>query len=561
MIAVAGIGSEFARGLADISQVATGSLVAAVWQGVLLAGAAWLGLRLLPKTPAAVRFAIWFGVFALVTALPVISLWPRGAGEAAAMGRHGAWLTVDARWSLAIAGVWGLASVWRAGQLMVAAARVRGLWKRATSLDVGSADGIHPTHRDTAAMDGAPGRLRRSEQKTNAGILPAPASKLAGDPVRFAQNDKSVRRAQICVSDEIDKPTVIGFLAPKILIPAWLLEKLTPAELEQIVLHESGHLGRADDWMNLLQKIALVIFPLNPALAWVERRLCFERELACDEWVLRAIAGRPGASTAYAACLASMAEYRLERRGLVRGLALALGLLGRESELARRVKRILRRGEAMRPAHAKLVLGGAMLVLVAGAAGLERCPQLVGFATEQGTAVARGQRTDSREQASAAGEFGYQAVMVRSNAVAPQQFRSIGDAQTTTARVRTVSKTRQSANELRLTMAKAAVEDEAVAPAAPAERVDVTQRSHSAANQGARMVRTVQHDTRQPQDGDVVVTQWVMVTQWRDGDGTRMVMTTARQVMNGADQQAPTTQDSGQQLAVPVRGGWLVFQM
>jgi hypothetical protein len=256
-----------------------------------------------------------------------------------------------------------------------------------------------------------------------------------------------------------------------------------------------------------------------------------------------------------------MAEYRLERRGLVRGLALALGLLGRESELARRVKRILRRGEAMRPAHAKLVFGGAMLVLVVGAAGLERCPQLVGFATEQGTAVARGQRTDSREQASAAGEFGYQAVMVRSNAVAPQQFRSIGDAQTTTARVRTVSKTRQSANELRLTMAKAAVEDEAVAPAAPAERLDVTQRTRRAANQGARMVRTVQHDTRQPQDGDVVVTQWVMVTQWRDGDGTRMVMTTARQVMNGADQQAPTTQDSGQQLAVPVRGGWLVFQM
>ncbi len=150
--------------------------------------------------------------------------------------------------------------------------------------------------------------------------------------LRLAQRAGS-RHAELCVSDEVDRPTVIGFFAPKILIPTWLVEKLTAEELEQIVLHEAGHLSRADDWMNLLQKIALVVFPLNPALAWVERRLCFERELACDERVLEAT----GAPKAYAACLASLAEHRLGRRGL----ALALGALGRESELGQRVRRIL----------------------------------------------------------------------------------------------------------------------------------------------------------------------------------------------------------------------------
>ncbi len=100
-------------------------------------------------------------------------------------------------------------------------------------------------------------------------------------PVMCERSGVGSRRAELCVSDEVDRPTVIGFFAPKILIPTWLVEKLTATELEQIVLHEAGHLGRADDWMNLLQKIALVVFPLNPALAWVERRLCFERELAC----------------------------------------------------------------------------------------------------------------------------------------------------------------------------------------------------------------------------------------------------------------------------------------
>ncbi len=52
------------------------------------------------------------------------------------------------------------------------------------------------------------------------------------------------------------------------------------------------------------------LFPLNPALAWMERRLCREREMACDEGVVRSTQ----APRAYAACLASLAERRLERR-------------------------------------------------------------------------------------------------------------------------------------------------------------------------------------------------------------------------------------------------------
>ena len=308
---------------AGLAQAATGSLISAVWQGVLLAGVAALGLKLLPKTPAAVRFAIWFAVFVVVCALPVVELWPHTVSAGSA-GGHGAWLTLDPRWSLAIAAVWATVSLLRAGTLMVAAFRVRALWKRA-------------------------------------------------EPVRFdnAVSPMLGRGARICVSDEVDRPSVIGFFSPKILIPRWLLEKLTPAELQQIVLHEAGHLGRADDWMNLLQKLALVVFPLNPALVWVERRLCFERELACDEHVLKAT----NAPKAYATCLAALAEHRISRRAL----ALSLGALGRESELGKRVGWILRRGERMRPVHARLVLGTAMLALVVGAVELGRCPQLVAF--------------------------------------------------------------------------------------------------------------------------------------------------------------------------------------
>jgi hypothetical protein len=518
-------------GLLGISQAATGSLVAAVWQGMLLAAAAGLGLRLLPKTPAAVRFAIWFGVFLVVTALPVVSLWPHVAG-AAQSGGHSAWLTLDSRWCLAIAAVWAVASLVRAGTLVVAAFRVRELWKRARPVELEGASGLHPTHGDETAMDGAPGhgRAERNGQ----------------------------RRAQLCVSDEVDRPTVIGFFAPKILIPEWLLEKLTPAELEQVVLHESGHLRRADDWMNLLQKIALVIFPLNPALAWVERRLCFERELACDERVLHAT----GAPKAYAACLATLAEYRLQRRG---GLALALGALGRESELGRRVVRILRRGERMKPLQARLVLGGAMAVLLGAAAGLERVPQVVGFAPAQETAAVDAAREVSSRAWS---QDSYRAVAVREDMGHAGQWKAV--ARTAPGKTHVNNVVQANADVPHETLLKASMPDGrgSVAPEAVGA---VRKTTNDTGRQPARVVRAVAEGRKvsrsidAPLSEEVVVTQWVVVTSWQSSDGARMVRTIAG-VSDGTQGAGPARQSWPSEevypyAAVPVRGGWLVFQL
>src|SRR5438105_12441750 len=129
--------------LTELSRAATGSLVAAVWQGVLLAGAVALGLKLLPKAPATVRFAIWFGVFLLVTALPIVAIWPNHSGAGAAGGSgHGAWLVLDERWCLAMAGVWAIASLVRAVTLVIAAFRVRALSERAVPVE----EFVIPTH-------------------------------------------------------------------------------------------------------------------------------------------------------------------------------------------------------------------------------------------------------------------------------------------------------------------------------------------------------------------------------------------------------------------------------
>lgn len=295
-----------------LSQVAARSFVSGIWQGVLLAAVVALCLRLMPKMTAALRFSVWTTVFLIIVLLPFLHLSSMGAHSLTAA--RAAILQMDIRWSFGIAAVWLLLSLVRAVKLAMSILQLRGLWKRAIPVESG----------------------------VGAVSLPTPFGS---------------RRVQLCTSDEIDRPSVIGFFSPRILIPVWLFEKLTPAELEQIVLHELGHLSRADDWINLLQKIGLVLFPLNPVLMWIERRLCFERELACDDGVLRV-----AKATTYASCLTSLAEGRLVRRNV----SLSLGAWERQSELARRVHSILRRGESMSPRQARLVLSAMVVALVGG---------------------------------------------------------------------------------------------------------------------------------------------------------------------------------------------------
>ena len=238
----------------------------------------------------------------------------------------------DARWSLAIAALWLAASVARAFGLAGHAIRMRRLWL--------SANPAAAWHGDVMGQ------------------------RVASWPV------------EVCVTRDLDRPCVIGFFRPRILIPAWLLDRLTPADLEHLVLHEWEHLRRRDDWANLVQKLCLVAFPLNPALWWIERRLCAEREMACDDGVV----GQTQAPRAYAACLASLAEKGLQHRAelQLRG-ALSLGAWQRRSELAGRVHRLLRRQPRLNPAASTALVALVGCGLVAGTFALARSPQLVVF--------------------------------------------------------------------------------------------------------------------------------------------------------------------------------------
>ncbi|WP_263359698.1 M56 family metallopeptidase [Acidicapsa ligni] len=318
--------------LPTLTQSAATILVATLWQGALLAAFVWICLKLAPRTTAALRFSIWSASFGVVVILPLLHLHRTSVSGVSPSGTAIAnhpWFQLDARWSLLITALWAAASLYRAVDLTSHSIRLRRLW-------------------------------------TNATPVPTSASQLSA-----IRQSKIGRQAQLCTTSDLDRPSVIGFFKPRILIPEWLFANLSQSELEQILLHEHQHLGRGDDWTNLLQKISLILFPVNPALLWIERRLCFEREMACDEGVIQIT----HAPRAYATCLTRLAEHRLQRHSEV----LSLGTWHRRSELVHRVHSILASKQFLGPVAARALSITLIAGLAIGSLELSRCPQLIAF--------------------------------------------------------------------------------------------------------------------------------------------------------------------------------------
>jgi len=334
----------WADGWQGLARAAGELAVSQLWQGAAVAAGLVACLAFAPRTHASHRFALWLGAFVALAALPLLP-WALAAfasvpvvtGEsvhsAASSGAllRGALLRLDPRWSGWIAAAWLVAAAIRLGLLAVGVGRARTIWKEAVPL---------------AGLEGLAERL----------------------PMRG--------RVEICHTEQFERPSVIGFFRPRILIPAWLVGQLSEDELRQIVLHEMEHLRRFDDWTNLAQKLCVALLPLNPALVWMERRLDREREMACDEAVVR----RTRAPRAYAACLATVAERRLEAKLASPVEALALGAWRRRPQLAERVYSLLRAQETLHPAGRAALAGALSCALLAATVALARCPQLVEFA-------------------------------------------------------------------------------------------------------------------------------------------------------------------------------------
>lgn len=317
-------------GLENLARVGAGAIVDSLLLGSLVAALAWGVLAMLRNHRAAIRFLVV--AVALVCSAVLPALRPLGGSASGASPL----LQLGQSFALAIAGVWALGAAVGLARVAIGLINIQRLRHRCRHVTL-------------------PAEL----QQAVAQFCPA-------------------RRVELLAGDAVSVPSAIGFFRPAVILPPWLLEELSSAEIRQVLIHELSHLRRRDDWTNLLQRIIKALFFFHPAVWWMESRLSLEREMACDDAVL----AESSSARDYAECLARVAEKSLVRRGL----AMAQAAVSRMRQTTRRVARILQADRAAR--GGKFAVSVATVFALTGFGALLQAPTLVSFSSPPDVALA-----------------------------------------------------------------------------------------------------------------------------------------------------------------------------
>ncbi|MBN1568565.1 MAG: TIGR03435 family protein [Acidobacteria bacterium] len=113
---------------------------------------------------------------------------------------------------------------------------------------------------------------------------------------------------KLAVSGSSMEPGVFGIFSPVLILPSGMPERLSDSELEAVFAHEVAHIRRRDNLFSALHMLIEALFWFHPMVWWIGAKLIRERELACDEEVLRM--GKD--PQAYAEGILKVCEYYLE---------------------------------------------------------------------------------------------------------------------------------------------------------------------------------------------------------------------------------------------------------
>ncbi len=339
----------------------TTALFDSLWEGALVAGVVWLGLRCLPALGAATRHAIWlFGLAALV-ALPVLTVCASGSAAS-----HEA--TADAV----------------RGEPAVAAAAPPPGAPRVTAPHIAAPEPSLPAERIVAMPAARVARIAIPQALAEAValvwllvagtrlVLLALDLRALAAIRRRARPYSAAHEYPVCLSDRARAPFAAGFFRRTVILPARLVAELRPQAVEAIVVHEVAHLRRGDVWTNALARVALALLAFNPAAWFVVRRLAMEREIACDDWVV----ARTGAGEDFARTLTALASGAGSRAP-----SAAASAFGSRHAVVVRVERLLdARPRRLRTSPA--ALGAALAVLAAVALAVRAVSPVIAYAAE-----------------------------------------------------------------------------------------------------------------------------------------------------------------------------------
>lgn len=192
---------------------------------------------------------------------------------------------------------------------------------------------------------------------------PLTSGRLAEAVARLSAELGIERRVAVLSCESRCMPMTWGTSWPFILLPAEA-ERWSDGLLRAVLLHELAHVKRLDYLTQLIARVACALHWFNP-LAWMAaRRLRVERELACDDLVLRS----GSRATDYASHLLDIALTLRPRPFTM----LATVPMARRSQLSGRVRAVLdsrrRRGALTARAASLMSVSAALVALPIAAA-------------------------------------------------------------------------------------------------------------------------------------------------------------------------------------------------
>ncbi len=342
------------------------ALFDSLWEGLLIAGAVWLGLQCLSKLGAATRYAIWLCTLAALLLVPIATVY-LSAHQVSELPVNAMVVSEQSTTSAVPAALVAPA----------AQARIRPTQINPVTPDVVS----EPT-----TVPAAPRTQIRVPQSLAvvAALLWLLVACMHG--LKLALNIRALaeirRQARlwpaghgypVFLSTHVDVPLAAGLLRAAVILPASLVEQLRPDALETIIIHEVAHLRRYDVWTNAVARIIEAFVALNPVAWFVMRRLSIEREIACDDWVV----ARTGSGDAFANVLAGLATRVTSRAPIA-----AASALGSRHSVIVRIERLL----DARPRRLRLsflALGGALLLFALFAFVLQSVSPVLAYEPQQ----------------------------------------------------------------------------------------------------------------------------------------------------------------------------------
>lgn len=104
---------------------------------------------------------------------------------------------------------------------------------------------------------------------------------------QLCQKMKINKTVRLLQSSVVKIPIVIGYFKPVILLPVTVLTGMPSDQIETILIHELAHISRRDYLVNILQSIMEILYFFHPAIWWISRIICVEREHCCDDIVVQ----------------------------------------------------------------------------------------------------------------------------------------------------------------------------------------------------------------------------------------------------------------------------------